>query len=45
VRPFAAGGGHFQLPVARTVGLQGGGSMKFGFNYGGGVKVKVTEMF
>ena len=46
VRPFAAGGGHFanyQYPGQSV--SQGGGSMKFGYNYGGGVKVKVTEMF
>jgi opacity protein-like surface antigen len=46
VRPFAAGGGHFanyQWPGQSV--SQGGGSMKFGFNYGGGVKVKITEMF
>ena len=46
VRPFLAGGGHFanyQYPGQSV--SQGGGSMKFGFNYGGGVKIKVTEMF
>ena len=46
VRPFAAGGGHFanyQWPGQSV--SQGGGSMKFGFNYGGGVKVKAGSKF
>lgn len=46
VRPFLAGGGHFsnfQFPGQSV--SQGGGSTKFGFNYGGGVKFKVSHMF
>jgi opacity protein-like surface antigen len=46
VRPFAAGGGHFssyQWPGQSVT--QGGGSTKFGFNYGGGIKVKAGSKF
>jgi opacity protein-like surface antigen len=46
VRPFAAGGGHFssfQFPGYSVT--QGGGSTKFGFNYGGGLKVRAGEKF
>ena len=46
VRPFAAGGGHFssyQWPGQSVT--QGGGSTKFGFNYGGGLKVKAGSKF
>lgn len=46
VRPFAAGGAHFNTytPPGTSV-TSGGGSTKFGFNYGGGVKVKITDIF
>lgn len=46
VRPFAAGGVHFNnyVPPGSSA-ASGGGSTKFGFNYGGGVKVRVTNMF
>ena len=46
VRPFAAGGGHFAnyLPPGLSV-TSGGGETKFGFNYGGGIKVRVSSMF
>lgn len=42
VRPFAAGGGHFNnyTPPGTSV-TSGGGSTKIGFNYGGGVKVRM----
>jgi opacity protein-like surface antigen len=46
VRPFAAGGAHFNTytPPGTSV-TSGGGSTKFGFNYGGGVKVRITDIF
>jgi hypothetical protein len=46
VRPFAAVGGHFNTytPPGTSV-TSGGGSTKFGFNYGGGLKVRVTHIF
>lgn len=46
VRPFAAGGAHFAnfVPPGSSV-TSGGGSTKFGFNYGGGVKVRAGSMF
>jgi opacity protein-like surface antigen len=42
VRPFVAGGGHFAnfVPPGASA-TSGGGSTKLGFNYGGGIKVKV----
>jgi opacity protein-like surface antigen len=42
VRPFVTGGGHFAnfVPPGASV-TSGGGSNKFGVNYGGGVKFKV----
>lgn len=45
-RPFATGGGHFSnfVPPGSSAS-QGGGSTKFGFNYGGGLKVRVSNMF
>ena len=40
VRPFATGGAHFSNFVPPgTSAASGGGSTKFGFNYGGGAKV------
>lgn len=46
VRPFAAGGGHFSNFVPPGVSVtQGGGATKFGFNYGAGVKVRVTDLW
>jgi len=46
VRPFAAGGGHFSNFVYPGYSVSsGGGSTKFGFNYGGGIKFKVGHMF
>ncbi|MBL8219249.1 MAG: outer membrane beta-barrel protein [Bryobacterales bacterium] len=46
VRPFMAGGGHFNnyTPPGASV-TSGGGSTKIGFNYGGGVKVRVSPIF
>jgi opacity protein-like surface antigen len=46
VRPFAAGGGHFSnfVPPGSSV-TQGGGQTKFGFHYGGGLKVRISEIF
>jgi opacity protein-like surface antigen len=44
VRPFAAGGVHFTNYVfPGTSVTQGSGEMKFGLNYGGGIKFRVTE--
>ena len=44
VRPFVAGGAQFTnfIPPGGSVS-QGSGVMKFGVNFGGGVKVKVTD--
>ena len=46
VRPFVTGGGHFlnYVPPGTSV-TQGGGDMKFGFNYGGGVKFRLGDRF
>jgi len=46
VRPFATGGVHFSnfVPPGSSV-TSGQGDNKFGFNYGGGVKVKLTDLF
>ena len=44
VRPFATGGVHFTNYVfPGTSVTQGSGEMKFGLNYGGGVKFRVVE--
>ncbi|MGH9719933.1 MAG: outer membrane beta-barrel protein [Bryobacteraceae bacterium] len=45
-RPFLAGGGHFTTfyPPGSSAGY-GGGVTKFGINYGGGFKVKVSPIF
>lgn len=46
VRPFVAGGVQFTNFVPPgTSATQGGGSTKFGLNYGGGVKARVGHMF
>jgi opacity protein-like surface antigen len=46
IRPFATGGVGFAnyVPPGASA-TSGGGSNKFGFNYGGGVKVRVTNLF
>lgn len=46
IRPFAAGGGHFSNFIwpGQSV-TYGGGSTKFGVNYGAGVKVRITPIF
>lgn len=46
VRPFVAGGGHFSTfyPPGSSVSY-GNGTTRFGVNYGGGIKVKVSPMF
>lgn len=46
IRPFAAGGVHFAnyVPPGASA-TSGGGSTKFGVNYGGGIKVRVSERF
>jgi opacity protein-like surface antigen len=44
VRPFIAGGGQFtNFVFPGTSVSSGGGKMKFGLNYGFGVKTRVTE--
>jgi opacity protein-like surface antigen len=46
IRPFAAGGLQFSNFVwPGYSATSGGGSTKFGYNYGGGVKVKVSPIF
>lgn len=46
VRPFATGGVHFSNFVPPGSSAQyGGGNTKFGFNYGAGVKVRISSMF
>lgn len=46
IRPFAAGGVHFAnyVPPGASA-TSGGGSTKFGVNYGGGIKIRVSEKF
>jgi opacity protein-like surface antigen len=46
IRPFAAGGGHFSnfVPPGASA-TYGQGSTKFGVNYGGGIKARVTERY
>lgn len=46
IRPFATGGVGFAnyVPPGSSA-TSGGGDNKFGFNYGGGVKVKLTSLF
>jgi opacity protein-like surface antigen len=46
IRPFATGGVHFSnfVPPGSSA-TQGGGSTKFGINYGAGLKVRLTSMF
>ena len=46
IRPFATGGVMFAnyVPPGSSAAY-GGGDNKFGFNYGGGVKVRVTSLF
>jgi len=46
VRPFVTGGGHFSTftPPGTSV-TQGGGDTKFGVNYGGGIKFRVSPIF
>lgn len=46
VRPFATGGVHFNNFVPPGASVQtGGGVTKFGVNYGGGIKARVSPMF
>jgi len=46
IRPFIAGGGQFSnfVPPGSSVSY-GGGEMKFGGNYGAGVKVRTSDRF
>lgn len=46
VRPFFSGGGHFSnfVPPGASA-TQGQGDNKFGVNYGGGIKTRVSERF
>ena len=46
IRPFATGGVHFSNFVYPGYSAtSGGGSTKFGYNYGAGLKVRVSEIF
>ena len=46
IRPFATGGGHFSNFVPPGASAQyGQGENKFGYNYGGGIKTRVTDKF
>jgi hypothetical protein len=46
IRPFAAGGGGFTSFYPPGTGVYyGNGYTKFGFHYGGGIKVKLTPIF
>ena len=46
VRPFATGGLHFNTYAwPGYSAAQGGGSTKFGLNYGGGIKVRVSPKY
>ena len=42
IRPFATGGGHLSnfVPPGSSA-TQGGGDTKFGYNYGGGLKIRI----
>lgn len=46
IRPFATGGVHFSnfVPPGASA-TQGQGSTKFGVNYGGGVKARITDKY
>jgi hypothetical protein len=46
VRPFVTGGGHFAnfVPPGASA-TSGGGDLKFGVNYGGGIKARVSRRF
>ncbi|MCC6860818.1 MAG: porin family protein [Bryobacterales bacterium] len=45
IRPFAAGGGHFSTFYPPGTSVYTGGYTKFGFNYGGGLKVRITPVW
>lgn len=46
VRPFASGGAHFTNYIWPGYSVQqGGGNTKFGLNYGGGIKARVSGMW
>jgi hypothetical protein len=46
IRPFATGGGHFSnfVPPGSSA-TYGQGSTKFGVNYGGGIKARISDKF
>lgn len=46
VRPFLTGGAHFSnfVPPGASA-AQGGGTTKFGINYGAGLKIRVSPLF
>ena len=46
IRPFVTGGGHFSnfVPPGSSASY-GQGSTKFGVNYGGGVKARISEKY
>ena len=46
IRPFLTGGGHFSNFVPPGVSVtQGAGSTKFGVNWGGGIKIRLQDIF
>jgi opacity protein-like surface antigen len=46
IRPFVTGGGHFSNFVQPGASAQQGqGSTKFGVNYGGGIKARISEKY
>jgi opacity protein-like surface antigen len=46
IRPFVTGGGHFSNFVQPGASAQyGQGSTKFGVNYGGGIKARISEKY
>jgi hypothetical protein len=46
VRPFASGGAHFSNFTPPGVSaFQGGGDVKVGFNYGAGIKARITDSY
>ena len=46
IRPFVTGGGHFSnfVPPGSSA-TQGQGSTKFGVNYGGGIKARISDKY
>ena len=45
IRPFIAGGANFSSFYPPGASVYSGGETKFGFNYGAGIKVKISPLF